>query len=100
MTEENQIYARFRVSVDNGFRNEFSYIDYRKWGVVELWAAGRIKGPAPRRQRAEDRIEVWFNWELVGLFVSYKEAQRKVDELLLLTPVNLSDVKHYLRIED
>ena len=99
MTEQNQIYARFRLSIDNAFRNEFSYIDYRKWGIVEVWACGRINGPPPIRQNAEDRIEVWFNWELVGTFTSYKAAKVKIAELLALAPVNLSDVQHYLEID-
>ena len=84
------------MSVDNAFRNEFSFIDYRRWGVVELWAAGRMSGAAPVRQRAQDRIEVWFNWSLVGEYTSYQAARRKLDELLELAPVDLSDLLHYL----
>lgn len=67
--------------------------------MVELWAAGRIKGAPPKRQHADDLIEVWFNWELVGTYTSYKAAKKKVDELLDLAPVNLSDVVAYLDIE-
>ena len=92
------MYARFRVSIDNGFRNEFSYIDYRRWGVVELWAAGRIKGPPPKRQRAEDRIEVWFNWAMVGEYTNYRAARAKVDELLSSAPVDLREFVHYLDV--
>lgn len=99
-TDTTEIYARFRVSVDNGFRNEFSYIDYRKWGVVQLWSAGRITGAPPNRQRAQDRIEVWFNWNLVGSFVSYKEAEATIASLLELSPVNLEDLHSYLKIRD
>jgi len=98
-TEKKETYAKFRVSVDNGFRNEFSYIDYRRWGIIELWEAGRITGSAPKRQRPDDVIEVWFNWELVGKYTSYKAAKKKLVELLSLAPVDLSDVLSYLEIE-
>ncbi len=94
------MYAKFRLSVDNGFRNEFSYVDYRRWGIVELWAAGRITGPPPARQRREDCIEVWFNYELVDTFTSYREAREKIAELLKQAPVNLSDLEPYLEIDE
>lgn len=96
---EREVYAKFRVSVDNGFRNEFSYVDYRRWGVVEVWAAGRIKGEPPRRVDRDQRIEVWFNWEIVGAYVSYREAKNKIDALLEESPVDLRDLVHYLEIE-
>lgn len=93
-----EVYARFRVSVDNLFRAEFSYVEYRRWGVVELWEGGRICGAAPSRQRASDCIEVWHNWEQVGAYVRYADAQARVDELLKEAPAALHDLIEYLRI--
>lgn len=96
--EKAQVFAKFRLSVDNGFRNEWSYVDYRRWGVMELWTGCRIREPPSPRQRPADRIEVWFNWELVGMHQSYASAQRQMDELLKLAPVNLGDLLSYLEL--
>jgi hypothetical protein len=39
---------------------------------------------------------VWFNWELVSTYTSYKAAEAKIAELLALAPVKLDDLMHYL----
>jgi hypothetical protein len=39
---------------------------------------------------------VWFNWQLVGTYTSYKAAEAKISELLALAPVKLDDLMHYL----
>lgn len=63
-----------------------------------MWAAGRISGEPPKRQGPEDVIEVWFNWELAGRHKSYAAAEAQMAEILRESPVNLSDVLHYLDI--
>lgn len=93
-----ELFAKFRLSVDNGFRNEFSFVDYRRWGTTEIWSAGRFRGPPPARMTSKMLIEIWFNWQLIATFASYSAAQAKLDEILLSAPVNLSDVRHYLDI--
>lgn len=57
-----------------------------------------MAGPPPGRQQASDCIEVWFNWGLVGSFVSYREAEKKIASLLELAPVKLDDLVHYLKL--
>lgn len=58
---DQEVYAKFRVSVDNGFRNEFSYVDYSRWGIIELWAAEatrpatRAPARVPSRRRRDRR---------------------------------------------
>lgn len=93
---KKEVYAKFRLSVDNGFRNEYSYVDYRRWGIMELWSAGRIKADLSARLASD--IEVWFNYDLVGRFSSYPEAIKKIKELKELAPVNLGEFWHYLEI--
>lgn len=44
-------------------------------------------------------IEVWFNWNLVGFYKSYHEAQAKVDALLTLAPIRLDELASYLRLD-
>jgi hypothetical protein len=91
----SDVYANFRISVDDAFRNEFSFAHYRKWGAMELWEGCRVTGPRPTRQRATDRIEVWRNWELVGTYTSREQARAKVQELLSAAP-DLQDCRQYL----
>jgi hypothetical protein len=66
--------------------------------VVEVWNAGRYATAAPRRQRREDRIEVWRDWKLIAAYTSTAEAQRLVDLHLAAAPVRLDDLRHYLAI--
>ncbi len=42
---------------------------------------------------------MWFNWELVGSYRSYREAGAQVAELLALAPAPLHDLVRYLEIE-
>lgn len=92
-----EIYAKFRLSIWNEFRSEYSYVDYRRWGVVELWAGSRIRWkPERSRQRPEDCIEVWFNWEKVGEYKSYAEVEKQLRAHLRLSPVHLGELLEYL----
>lgn len=93
-----EVYAKFRLSIVNGFRNEYAYVDYRRWGVMELWTGNRIRETPPKRQRPEDRIEVWFNWERVGSHTSYASAERQISEYLKLCPVSLGDLLEYMEL--
>ncbi len=95
-TSKPEVYARFRLSVVNEFRNEYSFVDYRRWGLIELWSGCSTRGEPPKRQQPEDRIEVWFNWKRVGSYTSYAEAERTLREHLKLAPVSLGDWLHYL----
>lgn len=84
--------------MENDFRDEFTFVDYRRWGILETWSAGRVNGPPPKRSRAQDRITVYFNYDVVGRYTSYQEAQKQIDALLLQAPVKLDDLVHYLRL--
>lgn len=97
-TLSKEVYAKFRLSIDNGFRNEFSYVDYRKWGVMETWAGCRISGTLPIRQTPDMGIEVWLNWSLYGVYKSYDEVETLIAQLLKDSSVPLNDVIHYLKI--
>lgn len=96
MTTARELYAKFRLSIDNGFRDEFSYVSYRRWGAMELWEGGRYRNPSTSKTSA--CIEVWFNWELVGAYKSYDEARGTIRRLLLAAPASLHDLAQYLDI--
>ena len=93
---DREVFAKFRLSIDNGFRDEFSYVHYRRWGVMELWEGGRFRG-TPSKQTSVC-IEVWFNWEMVGSYKSYEEARGVVRKLLQAAPVSLHDLAHYVAL--
>ena len=99
MTTTREIYAKFRLSIDNGFRNEFSYVSYRRWGAMEVWEGGRYRNPCnPSTTKSGAGIEVWFNWELIGTYKSYDEARGMIGKLLLAAPAALHDLEQYLDI--
>ena len=95
MIVPKEIYAKFRLSIDNGFKNQFSYVHYRRWGQMELWEGGRFTS-APPSSTTTARIEVWFNWKLVGTYMSYEDARGAVRKLLRQAPVSLHDLEQYL----
>lgn len=95
MTKE--VYAKFRLSIDNRFRNEFSFVHYRKWGIMELWEGGRFT-TAPPKLTATAGIDIWLNWEMVATYKSYAEAQALVYRLLKTAPTSLHGLEEYLVI--
>ena len=98
VTNPTEVFAKFRLSIDNGFRGEFSYVHYRRWGVVELWEGGRFRQGAPTRITSATCIEIWLNWELMGTYRSYEEVRAKVVALLREAPVSLHDLAEYLAL--
>jgi hypothetical protein len=92
------VFARYRIAVDNEFRNEFSFIDYHRWGILQVWNAGRFKGPRPRHQDRNAGIDVFCNYELVNTVKSNGEGNKLVKRLLAEAPVDLSEFAHYLEL--
>lgn len=91
-------FASFRIAIDNEFRGEFSYVQYRRWGLLQVWEGGRYKTGAPKRQRADHRIWVHLNYGATGSFTSTREAAALVERLIALSPVSLDEWRHYLTI--
>ena len=91
-------FANFRIAIDNEFRGEFAYVQYRRWGLLQLWEGGRYKTGAPKRQRADHRIWVHLNYGATGSFTSAREAAALVERLIAAAPVNLDEWRHYLTI--
>jgi len=87
-----EVFARFRLEIEDDFRAEFTHVDYRRWGILEVWGVGRVTGPQPKRQRREDRITVWLNGQSLGAFTSRDEAMACARRALTLADVDLSDV--------
>jgi hypothetical protein len=94
---DREVFAKFRLSIDNGFRNEFSYVHYRRWGVMELWEGGRFRSE-PSKPTAAACIEVWLNWAMVGTYKSYDDARGVVRKLLQEAPASLHDLEHYVAL--
>ena len=91
-------FANFRIAIDNDFRGEFSYVQYRRWGVLQLWEGGRYRTAAPKRQRAEHRIWVHLDYGATGSFTSASDAAALVERLIAESPVGLDEWRHYLTI--
>lgn len=92
------MFVRYRISVDNAFRNEFAFIDYRRWGVLQVWSAGKFRGPPPPFQARDACISVYFNYELVREVRSNVEGNRVIQRLLSEAPVDLDEFAYYLEL--
>lgn len=92
------MFVRYRIAVDNEFRNEFSFIDYRRWGILQVWNAGKFKGPLPRFQDRNAGIDVFFNYELVSTVKSNGEGNKLIKRLLAEAPIDLSEFAYYLEL--
>lgn len=92
---------RYRIGIINDFKNNHSFVDYRKIGIdktLELWD-GCIAGGSHRGfQLASDRIWIFLNFEQVGNTVSREEARGIIRKLLDDAPVDLSDLAFYLEV--
>lgn len=91
-----EVFARFRVAVDDEFRREYAFVDYRRWGKLESWSAGTFRTPRPARRSADDAILVYDRGELVGTYAARSDARSHVLSLLAHAPVDLSDLAHHL----
>ena len=93
-----EVFAKYRIAVENGFRNEFSFIDYRRWGVLQVWNAGRFTGPPPKRQDPKAVIDVFLNYDWIAECRSNADANRLIARLLAESPVNLGEFADYVRM--
>ena len=78
------------MAVVNDFRNETSFVDYRRYGTLQVWDASVTSGPR-RPQRSTDRITVYLNFRPVGEFTETAAARALVKALLNQAPVDLSE---------
>lgn len=74
-------------------------VDYQKYGIMEIWGAGKFSPPHRGYQLKEDAIWVFLNYEKVGVFKDKDSAQRKVNELINDCPVDLKEFVHYLILD-
>ena len=87
---------QYRVGVIDDFRNTFSFVDYRKYGELEVWDGCTVGSPHRGYQLAPDAIFVFLNFKEVGRFKERGAAKGLITKLLHEAPVDLSDFAAYL----
>ena len=91
--EDNVFY---RIGVINDYRSSFSFIEYRKFGILESWSAGSFRDTHRGFEIKDDCISVFLNYQKVGVFKSKEQANQKIKELINKYQKELTDFEHYL----
>lgn len=76
----------YRIAVLNEFRNEFAYIDFKKFGVTKAYGAFWTSWPRKGYTDKEDRICVFLNFEQVCKTTARVDAEAALEELLAKAP--------------
>lgn len=88
MSEETIFY---RIGVINDFKNEFAFIEYRDYGELKIWNSCAVRCEHRGHQLAKDSIGVFLNFELVGEFRSFDEANALIRKLIAQAPTDLTE---------
>lgn len=91
----------YRIAVLNEFRNNYAYIDFKKFGITKLYAAFWTAWPHKGFVEKEDRICVFLNYEQVCKTTARVEAGAALEELIAGSPPEMrgfiADEKYKLR---
>ena len=91
---------RYRIGIINDFKSVFAYVDYKKFGIVEILDACAITTEHRGYNITKDSIGVFLNYKLVGETKSKAEALKMVEALIEKAPLeakrDLTEQKYYL----
>lgn len=85
----------YRIGIINDYKNEHSFIEYKRYGTLEIWNASKSKGPMSSHNTPEDGIHVFLNFTKLDVFKSKEEAQILINKLITESPV---DITEYLEV--
>ncbi len=88
--------CRYRIGLIDDFRNEFSFVDYRDFGGLQVWNACRIGMAHRGHQLSDDSIHVFLNFKKVGIYQDRQAANTVLSRLLSAAPVDLAEFRSYL----
>jgi hypothetical protein len=65
---------RYRIAINNNFRGEYSYLDFKKFGVVTDFTAFTGTSSGPNEGETPQSIGIYRNYKLVAIVYSKSEA--------------------------
>lgn len=80
----------YRIAVLNEFRNNYAFVDFKKFGEMRHWTAGWTAWPHRGYVTKDDRICVFLNYEQLVKTTAKEEALKKVKELIAECPQPMS----------
>jgi hypothetical protein len=86
----------YRIGIIDDFNNSFSYVEYKKYGEMEIYNACKTSCPHKGYQDREDAIHIFINFKKIGVFKIRTEANSTINRLIKESPVNLEQFIKYL----
>ncbi len=72
----------------NDFQDSFSFVDYKRYGALQLFDASLAKGENPDHT---GEIVVFLNYDIVGRFKSKQQARALIENLIREAPAEAGD---------
>lgn len=86
MSKDYEPPIRCRIAVLNEFRNNYAFIDFKKFGITRSSTAGWVAWPHKGYVEKDDRICVFLNYEQVCKTTARVEAEAALEELIGESP--------------
>lgn len=78
---------RYRVAVNNNFKQRYAYLDFKKFGVVTDFVAFAGNSSGPNEEETTNGIGIYLNYKLIGFVASKAEATKIVERLINECPI-------------
>jgi hypothetical protein len=78
---------RYRVAVNNNFKQLYAYLDYKQFGVVSDFVAFSGNSSGPNEGETLQCIGVYLNYKCAGILKSKAEALALIEKLISLAPL-------------
>jgi hypothetical protein len=77
---------RYRIAINNNFRGKYSYLDFKKFGVVTDFVAFAGTSSGPNDGETPNSIGIYKNYNMVEVVNSKAEAIKILDKLISECP--------------
>lgn len=77
---------RYRVAINNNFRKEYAYLDFKKFGVVTDFVAFAGGSSGPNDGESSSSIGIYKNYKTVAIVNSKAEAIKVLEKLVSECP--------------
>lgn len=77
---------RYRIAINNNIKKTYSYLDFKRFGVVTVFNAFSGVSSGPNKHEELDEICIYFNYQFVCVTKIKKEALRVIERLIVNCP--------------
>lgn len=90
MSKEYEAPILYRIAALSEFRNNWAYVDFKKFGEVKIYAAFWTAWPHRGFNLKDDRICVFLNYDQLIKTTDKNEARKGLDKLIAECPDGMS----------